>query len=138
MKRSPMKVKRRPSMSAQERRDALAFKRSTQWDPCAACGRLTFTAAHHVVYQQHLKAEDRWRQENALSVCTSCHEAHHNGSRRIPLEVLSDDNLNFASEVLGLAAGDYLRRRYSGTVEQQQAPPHRVNGRGHGDQGGHP
>jgi cytochrome c553 len=47
-----------------------------------------------------------------MAVCADCHERHHNASRRIPLSRLSSTHLEFAREVLGDYADDYLARYY--------------------------
>lgn len=71
---------------------------------------------HHVVYEQHVKREggDRWDPRNALRLCVSCHSSHHRRGRVVPLVALRDENYEFAAELLGSAAYDYLRRRYAG------------------------
>lgn len=72
---------------------------------------------HHVVYEQHVRREggDVYDPRNALTLCISCHTSHHRrGSRTVPLRVLRDANYEFAFELLGAAAFDYLRRRYTG------------------------
>jgi hypothetical protein len=74
-------------------------------------------AQHHVVYEQHVRNEggDCHDGRNALCLCDSCHMSHHRrGTRVVPLEVLRDCNFEFAGELLGPAAYDYLRRRYVG------------------------
>jgi 5-methylcytosine-specific restriction endonuclease McrA len=102
-----------------EQREAMAeFKASVQPHPCAACGNTfgyqtwSHQHAHHVVYQQHIDEAVRWDPRNAMSTCSVCHEAHHNASRRIPLSRLSSTHLEFAREVLGDYADDYLKRYY--------------------------
>lgn len=72
---------------------------------------------HHVVYRQHVRREggDIYDPRNALRLCVSCHSSHHRrGSKIVPLAALRDENYEFAFELLGAAAFDYLRRRYSG------------------------
>jgi 5-methylcytosine-specific restriction endonuclease McrA len=92
-----------------------AFKEAVYGLRCVRCGRLDFmfpAKAHHVIYRQHLPVDKEWDPRNAMPVCNPCHERHHNASRRIPLTALSEENLEFASEVLGEAAEYYLARRY--------------------------
>lgn len=123
MKRTPMpprqsglKRTRRKRMSNEEKAQAWEFKLAGAGPLCLVCGRLRplrFVDAHHVVYEQHLTAEQRWDRRNALSVCRKCHDGHHAASRRIPLSALTEDNWAFAREVFGEAAEDYLRARYS-------------------------
>jgi cytochrome c553 len=82
---------------------------------CRACGHWWDpyrSAAHHVVYRQHLPAEHEWDTRNALPLCADCHERHHNASRRIAVSCLEPQNLEFAREVLGDYADDYLARYY--------------------------
>lgn len=74
-------------------------------------------ALHHVVYAQKVRRDkgDMWDPRNSLTVCSGCHMSHHRrGTRIIPLAVLRDANFVFARDLLGTAAYDYLRRRYSG------------------------
>lgn len=73
-------------------------------------------ALHHVVYRQHVRREggDEWDPRNALPLCDSCHSRHHRRSRVIALSVLPASALEFASELLGAYAFDYLRRYYGG------------------------
>ena len=44
--------------------------------------------------------------------CPVC--GHHNGTRRFSLALLPDVAYEFAGELMGPAAYDYLRRRYDG------------------------
>lgn len=70
---------------------------------------------HHVVYEQHVKDRggDRWDARNALCLCHACHTSHHRrGTRVVPISALRDENLEFAFDLLGEAALDYLRRYY--------------------------
>jgi hypothetical protein len=132
----------RRRLTAEERRQAAEFKASVEVQPCAVCGTPWVEPdAHHVVSAQELRKRRLpvYDKRNALPLCPigttgfRCHERHENGVERIPLECLTDDNLNYASETLGSYAGDYLRAHYSGTIEQQEVGRHRVNGppRGH-------
>lgn len=69
---------------------------------------------HHIVYRQHVRraSGDVWDPRNALTLCDCCHLAHHRRGRLIPTSVLPDAALDFAFELLGPAAFDYLTRRY--------------------------
>lgn len=86
---------------------------------------------HHVVYEQELQrrwdsspeVRERWpayrrlREDcrNLVDMCHHHHFAHHDGSRsKIELSMLPDEALEFAFELLGAYAYDYLRRRYAG------------------------
>jgi 5-methylcytosine-specific restriction endonuclease McrA len=104
-----------PSPSDELREKMAAFKEAALYGRCAACGEFPHplrTAAHHVVYRQHVPVEMAWDPRNSMPLHDDCHERHHNASRRIPLSALSEENLEFASEVLGEAAPYYLERRY--------------------------
>jgi hypothetical protein len=101
---------------ADELREKMAaFKAASIGRPCACCDQLyppLRMKSHHVIYRQHLPVEYEWDPRNAMPVERDHHERHHNASRRIPLTALSEENLEFASEVLGEAAEYYLARRY--------------------------
>jgi hypothetical protein len=79
------------------------------------CGRPSANL-HHAVYAQHVLREggDLKDARNLVPVAFSCHEAHHGRSRPLELGMLPDSIYAFAGELLGSAAWDYLRRRYSG------------------------
>lgn len=102
---------------------------------CAMCGYAgkgpQTWDAHHVVSKSKLKdigfaPEARYDTRNVLRVCNelaldrdgkprNCHFKHEHSPRgRIPLSKLTDDNIDYAFEILGPAAYDYLRRRYDG------------------------
>lgn len=72
---------------------------------------------HHVIYRQWLEKNGfkhlAWDTRNCLRLCENCHANHH-GLHHIPLTALRDANYEFAFEVMGLAAVDYLRQKYSG------------------------
>lgn len=86
---------------------------------CANCGKIGGDwEAHHVVEKQELKNQHAPLNDtrNALRLCigpASCHGGQHT-IKRVMLTALTDDNYEFAFEVLGTFAYDYLRRRYSG------------------------
>jgi hypothetical protein len=73
---------------------------------------------HHVVYEQHVRSHDRSLVDdatNALALCKRCHDLHHtSGPGRIRISVLHlrDANIDFASRLLGRAAGLYFARYY--------------------------
>jgi 5-methylcytosine-specific restriction endonuclease McrA len=86
---------------------------------CALCGGPggeLGIVLHHVVYRQHVRVErgDEWDPRNAMPLCNSCHMSHHRRGRVIPLSKLPDLAYEFAGELLGRAAYDYLARRYLG------------------------
>lgn len=70
--------------------------------------------AHHVVYQQHLDdyGGDPGDSRNALSLCPVHHERHHKAARRVKLAELRPENLEFARELLGPYADDYIATYY--------------------------
>lgn len=79
---------------------------------------------HHVVVRQDLEKlgfskrneEDHWilwDPRNCLRLCPDCHMNHH-GLHPVPLKNLLLANYDFAFEILGDGAGDYLRHRYDG------------------------
>lgn len=69
---------------------------------------------HHVVYEQHCPEGTKSDTRNCLRLCPDCHANHHGRARPILLTQLRDANYEFAFEVLGDAAYDYLRTRYDG------------------------
>lgn len=82
--------------------------------PCAACGNKRVCEGHHVIAKQTIKdyalgkrltnAECQallWSSDNGIPVCRRCHEAHENGSKRIPRDKLPMRCFLFA-EKLGL------------------------------------
>jgi hypothetical protein len=85
---------------------------------CQSCGKGGAYEAHHVVEKQKLKQEGRldlkWDTRNCLRLCPGCHAAHTIGYRRVSLDMLTDDNYEFALFFLGRAASSYLRRHYNG------------------------
>jgi hypothetical protein len=71
---------------------------------------------HHVVRAQDV---EKWHgdtkdRRNALRVCWDCHEKHHLSGRPVKLKtsILRDENIEFAFELMGAAAADYLRGKY--------------------------
>lgn len=82
---------------------------------CIACPRRS-AHRHHVIYAQHVEREggDLKDGRNLVWVCFSCHGAHHGRSKPFELQRLPDSCFEFAGELMGPAAFDYLRRRYSG------------------------
>lgn len=80
---------------------------------------------HHVITQQELRrvpgknAEERRRltrdKRNLVPVALGCHDAHHNGTRRLQLPCLPDRVFAFASWVMGPGkAYEYFTRFYRG------------------------
>lgn len=88
---------------------------------CAVCGEVDSFDGHHVVELNWLKANGKpwYMRPNALRLCdrfskNKCHEKHTNGSRKVKLKELTDDNINYAFAVMGAAAEVYLHRHYDG------------------------
>lgn len=91
---------------------------------CAACGQARPFHAHHVVYEQELRRTlglpkrhpGLYDTRGALRLCcvmdANCHLRHHHGIRVVRTEKLTDDNIAYAFEVLGLYGADYLRAKY--------------------------
>lgn len=84
---------------------------------CEACGATGLFALHHVTYAQHVRREhgDVWCPANSMTLCRSCHAAHHYGAQRIPADLIPDAALAFAVDLFGsdeLAAA-YVARYYA-------------------------
>jgi integrase len=71
---------------------------------------------HHAVYRQHVTRHggDLRDPRNLVPVAFTCHGGHHSGAARLRLSRLPDAVFDFAAELMGAAAYDYLRRRYAG------------------------
>lgn len=83
---------------------------------CAVCGEKA-TDAHHVVYKRDLKERGLfvWDARDGLALCRDCHDGHHYSPQAVVLLVhLTDASVQYAFEVLGAYAYDYLLRRYPG------------------------
>jgi hypothetical protein len=84
---------------------------------CVGCGGVCGPLQqHHVVYEQHVRdaGGSLWDVRNALTLGAYCHAQHHARAKPIPLAYLPDAALEFAFDLLGPAAVDYLGRHYSG------------------------
>jgi 5-methylcytosine-specific restriction endonuclease McrA len=89
---------------------------------CEGCGRRGRLVRHHVVYEQHVRAErgDPWELSNAmlLGVFCDCHRKHHESGparRPLPLAKVPDAALVFAVDLMGEdRAAEYFRRYYGG------------------------
>lgn len=71
---------------------------------------------HHVVYRQEVERRggDIDDRRNLMALCQLCHFDHHARADVIPLSALGDVHLDYAFELLGAFAYDYLQRRYDG------------------------
>lgn len=80
--------------------------------------------AHHVVEARELKARGLnhllWDERNALRLRPDVHRRHTNRMEPVPLRCLTQDNIDFAFEVMGASAKDYLERLYTGTDARVQ------------------
>lgn len=97
---------------------------------CAVCGATGEFDAHHVVERQELRRRGlpEWDTRNALRLCQilgavggNCHSGQSTGLRRVRLDQLRDENLEYAFEALGAFAYFYLRRRYVGEDSRVEA-----------------
>lgn len=83
---------------------------------CAACGRQTACAGHHVLYAQFVRkfGGDEYDLRNRMAVCHHEHHRHHHGleADRLPLSLLTDEHWQFARELLGDRAPEFLARYY--------------------------
>jgi hypothetical protein len=97
--------------------DRRRFQRAKGELRCRACLTKRAAHSHHVVYEAELKRRGlpKYDKANMMALCLDCHFAHHKASRRIPLLLLSDANLEYAFNLLGAYAFDYLNRRYAGS-----------------------
>lgn len=73
---------------------------------------------HHVVRKQDVEKYSKdasvvWDKRNCLRLCPDCHMNHH-GLHPVKLTSLRDANYEFAFELMGEAAGSYLRDHYDG------------------------
>lgn len=106
-----------PEERGLERRDFHLAAAAQRVCARPGCRSTEFAGGHHVIYQQELTRIGRedllWDKRNALRVCLQCHHNHH-GIHSLPLTALTDANYEFAFEVLGERAVDYLRAKYDG------------------------
>lgn len=94
---------------------------------CARCGKPGPFHAHHVVDQGTLRSwgipkKDRHDTRNAMRLCEGLDTDHchmHFEKKKagfeIPLAKLSDDQIDYAFEVGGIRAYNFLHREYTGT-----------------------
>lgn len=85
---------------------------------CHKCKTKKSAHRHHVIYEQELdrRGLPKHDRRNLMGLCPGCHWNHHHGpyANKIPLGLLTDENLQYAFESLGAFAYDYLKRRYAG------------------------
>lgn len=74
--------------------------------------------AHHVLEKRELKKLGRqdllWDSRNAMRLTPRVHRRHTNRFEPIPQTALTDENIEFVFEVLGVMGKDYLDRIYVG------------------------
>jgi hypothetical protein len=97
---------------------------------CAVCGTTKGFNAHHVLYAQILEREygltgnALYDTRNALRICTengnNCHSRHHHAVRKIMTVELTDENVAYVFEVMGLYGADWLRRYYDDDVQDSR------------------
>lgn len=89
----------------------------TEGKTCVIC-KSKRVVSHHTVYEQEVRRRDRsliWDVRNRTPICGRDHMRHHDDSPwKIPLAKLPDAAIEFAIDLLGPFAYDYLRRHYSG------------------------
>lgn len=98
---------------------ATEFKRP-HWGHCQVCGEHGPVRRHHVIREQHVRAEggDIYDTRNSMWVgveglTCDCHEKHHNASRRIPARLIPAQALSFAIALMGVdQAHAYFEREY--------------------------
>lgn len=94
---------------------------------CFICGKPGDFHAHHVVDKQTLRREygrtgdSLYDTRNAMRLHRYCHFQFENSRAEIPLTKLKDCMIEYAVEVMGLRAYDYLKRYYSGDDERVEA-----------------
>jgi hypothetical protein len=125
-----------------QQRPARVAARGRLHGTCICGCKQPAVARHHCIYEQELRRVYRARRvppmrgglevdadwvalcddpRNLVLVAFDCHSAHHGRSRPYPLAMLPDSVFEFAAEVLGLRAHDYLRRRYGGSDSRLDA-----------------
>lgn len=92
---------------------------------CALTGQAGAFHAHHAVRASDVRRAggDPWDIRNALRLSIRVHFNHH-GIYKLPIGVLTDENIEFAYEVMGPAAYDWLSRYYTGTDPRVTLPGH--------------
>lgn len=84
---------------------------------CAVCGWRGRLERHHVVLEQHVRAEggDPWCLDNSLLLGTHCrcHSRHTTAAERLPISLIGPEAIAFAQELLGEdQAAAYFVRYY--------------------------
>ena len=117
----PLRARRRP---AQIDPRAYDFK-EVLWRACAVCGEVGWCRRHHLVREQHIRAEggDPWDPAVGLWIGVDwtchCHTRHHHpaahGDSRIPRDKVTLAAFEFATRLFGseAKARDYFDREYA-------------------------
>lgn len=119
----------RPKVEAMSREREAWLEEGRRQGACAVTGwssRVAPYHVHHVIYEQELKrrwgaaynAAKKYDVRNALRVATVVHGQHHTAHKRIPLTALRQQNIDYAFELLGAYAYDYLTTHYRGHDER--------------------
>lgn len=119
-RRKQLKV-RKARRRAVDEEARLAFREAGRAQGvCQVSGSRGPWDAHHVIEAQELRRRqtDEWDSRNVLRVSRRVHEQHTLAVKRIPLRCLTDENVAYAFELMGLAAYPYLRRFYDGHDER--------------------
>lgn len=104
---------------------------------CAECGRGGSYDAHHVIEKQELadRGLPLYDKRGALRLCDvvpgGCHQRHtypNSDTSRVRLCKLKQVNIDYAFEVLGAFAYDYLKRRYRDEDPRVEAKLTEVSG----------
>lgn len=115
-----------------------SFWLEAQWQKvCAVCRKPGPFQAHHVVDKAILRTrcglggDDLHDTRNALRLCQQlgsvewrCHFQHENSRRLVKTSELLDDNIEYAFEVLGAYAADYLRSEYDDSEPDDRIAGH--------------
>lgn len=94
-----------------------SFRAEARWQRvCALCGNGGAWHSHHGVFKKLLKQRGLplYDTRNAIRLCPNCNLGLENRSVRFPLAKLTDQCIEYAFEVLGAYAYDWLKRTYDG------------------------
>jgi hypothetical protein len=101
-----------------------SFRAQARWQrACACCGAGGAFHAHHVVDKAilrdrcGLRGKELYDTRNALRLCEGldgnrCHLQFENRRVVVTTKMLTDENIEYAFEKLGLYGADYLRQEY--------------------------
>lgn len=116
MKRTPLKRKPKPAMTAKERQRAYDWRVAAVVDGCVMCAKFSTAdvhasrrpdlfciLAHHVLPKQALKQEHLhaflWDKRNGMGLCEYHHTRHHNRIERVPRTLVTAATVEFAYEL---------------------------------------